>query len=160
MTPASTTPRKGSRAALAEELMTLFPSLRRRFEGLIPDELRAEMREITAHQLEAAGCVAHWGPLTMQELAKKQGCAMSTASAMADRLVKAGLADRVADSADRRVVRLQPTERATELFSRFHAAKRAAAQEALQALSLEEAESLVGLLRKIADDAVQEVSHG
>lgn len=152
-------PRKGSRAALADELLALMPNLRRRFEGLIPDELRAEMREITTHQLEAAGHLCKTGPMTMHDLAHQQSCAMSTASAMADRLVRAGLAERVADPEDRRVVRLQATERTRELFQRFHAAKRQAAMEATAALSVEEAQTLLALLRKVAG-GTPEASNG
>jgi DNA-binding MarR family transcriptional regulator len=144
-------PRKGSRAALADELVRLSPLMRRRIEGLMPAELRQELRDVTLHQMEAVGCLSEVGGLTMNELAKQQGCALSTATAMADRLVKAGLVERVADPDDRRVVQIRTTPRATELFNRVREAKRSAMLEALQVLTTDELHAYVQILRKIAE---------
>ncbi|MGI8847145.1 MAG: MarR family winged helix-turn-helix transcriptional regulator [Candidatus Dormibacteria bacterium] len=158
MTVEPLTPRKGSRAALADELLALLFQLRNRVQASMPPAIRDELQEVTSHQMEAVGCLINTDGLTMHELAQKQGCAMSTATSLADRLIKAGLADRVPDPTDRRVVRLVPTERARELKGRFHQAKREAALTILSGLDVPEIETLTQLLRKIA--TAEEVAHG
>jgi DNA-binding MarR family transcriptional regulator len=139
------------RDALAEQILEVVPRLRRRFEQGLSPELRDELVTVTVHQLEALRHLGHSGGMTMAELAQAQGIGLSSATALADRLLRQGLAQRTSDPADRRVVRLVPTEAAMQLGERFAAAKRRIALRALAALDDAEAADLLRLLRKLAD---------
>lgn len=152
------------RAALADEVVMMFAAMARRMRATLPDALQAQLQAplgaTTPHQLEALHILhrAQKGGdagLTMNELARQQGCAVSSASALADRLVCEGLAERVPDSGDRRVVRLVSTARGDALCTQFGAIKRQVTLETLRALDVEELDTLVSLLRKVQAQPVQ-----
>lgn len=138
------------RDAVANQILDQFPRMRRRFERSIPGDLRDEMASVTVHQLEALCHLRESGGLTMHQLAEKQSIGLSSATALADRLLRQGLAQRTSDPADRRVVRLVPTEAACQLVQRFITAKRRSALQALDALDDDELVALQQLLEKIA----------
>jgi DNA-binding MarR family transcriptional regulator len=146
-----------ARRALAEEVLALVPLLKRRIVSGAPPGLGDELGGVTQHQMEALHLLhlmvaAREGGMgaTMHELAQKQNCATSTATALADRLLRQGLAERIADPDDRRVVRIAPTLRGEQLCAKFAAAKRDMAVKALSALDDTEAEPLLQLLGKVA----------
>jgi DNA-binding MarR family transcriptional regulator len=139
------------RDAVAEQILALFPRMRRRFERELPGELRDELTTVTAHQVDALCHLTRSGAMTMNELAEAQGIGLSSATALADRLLRQGLAQRTSDPADRRVVRLVPTEDAGELVHRFTDAKRRIALRLLGALDDDEAATLLRLLTKMLD---------
>ena len=156
------------RAALAGELVTVFGVLARRFRTAIPDALEAELGTVTPHQLEALHVLLRTseggsGGLTMNELARIQGCALSSASALVDRLLREGLVDRVSDASDRRVVRVVPTAKGDAFCAQFAQLKRGVALQMLCQLSVGEIEMLVALMRKATGAVAQsdpEVVHG
>jgi DNA-binding MarR family transcriptional regulator len=154
------------RTQLASELLTLLPSLKRRLSAGIPLELRHELASVTSHQLEALGVLmqlrGHSGGATMQQVARMQGCALSTATALADRLIKQGLVERTADAEDRRVVKVVPTARAATLLEKFLESRTQIALAALAGLDDDEVATLVALLRKVTLDEShpEEVAHG
>jgi DNA-binding MarR family transcriptional regulator len=145
-----------TREELADELFALFPALRRRFQAGLPEDLSSEICTVTPHQLEALHLLAHHDAdrlaagHTMNELARAQGCALSSATALVDRLIRQGLAERISDPEDRRVVRIAPTARGRELTRRFAEAKRRIAMTAFEALADDELRTLIRLLRKTA----------
>lgn len=141
---------------MAAQIFELAPRLRRRFEQSLPAELREELTTVTVHQLEALGQLVRCGGMTMAELAQAQAIGLSSATALADRLLRQGLAQRTSDPSDRRVVRVVPTDTATRLVERFADAKRRAAIRALSALNDDEASQLYELLEKIADTPAAE----
>lgn len=152
-------PEEQRRGELADEVVTLFGAMGRRLRAALPDALQAQLQAqlgtTTPHQLEALHLLQHaqeggTGGLTMNELARHQGCAVSSASALADRLVSEGLVERVHDLADRRVVRLVATTKGDELCTRFGAVKREVTSQTMRTLSVAELETLVRLLRKVA----------
>jgi DNA-binding MarR family transcriptional regulator len=154
-----------SRARLASELLSLLPALKRTFQRGIPQELHDELANVTTHQLEALGLLMQLrgteGGASMQEVARMQGCALSTATALADRLIGHGLAERATDLDDRRVVKIRPTARAAELLQRFLDSRRQIALAALAPLSDEDAATLIRLLRQVASAGESlEVAHG
>ncbi|HKR99511.1 MAG TPA: MarR family transcriptional regulator [Candidatus Dormibacteraeota bacterium] len=158
-------PTSAKRAALAADLLSVLPALKRTFQSGIPKELRDELANVTTHQLEALGLLMQLrgteGGATMQEVARIQGCALSTATALADRLIGHGLAERVTDLEDRRVVKIRPTDRAGELLQKFFDSRRQIALAALSPLSDEEAATLIRLLRQVASGGdSMEVAHG
>jgi DNA-binding MarR family transcriptional regulator len=147
--------RPTTRTQVAQQLLELLPALKRSFQGGIPLELREELANVTTHQLEALGLLLQLrgqeGGATMHQVAEMQGCALSTATALADRLIKQGLAARTSDAEDRRVVKIVPTERARLLLEKFIESRRQIALTALAPLDDEEAATLVLLLRKMTD---------
>jgi len=154
------------RARLATELLAILPELKRVLQAAIPDELRDELANATPHQLEALGLLhrldGRAAGATMQEVARAQGCALSTATALVDRLIKQGLAERAPDAGDRRVVKILPTERARELLEKFVESRRRVALAALAGLDDDDARELIRLLRMVTmhEPAGAEVAHG
>ncbi|MFN2582090.1 MAG: MarR family winged helix-turn-helix transcriptional regulator [Candidatus Dormibacteria bacterium] len=161
------------RRALVDELVRLLPGLRHRYFSAVSAAVEDEVGSATPHQMEALhllhltigdGAAQESRGATMNELARRQHCALSTATALVDRLLRQGLAERVADPADRRVVRIVPTAKGRALQERFGDVKRTVALDALSTLSDSELEMLVALLRKVvggagADNGVKEVAH-
>lgn len=135
---------------LVDRFMELMPRLKRLFESGLPDDLRDQLNTVTPHQIQALCHLASQGGATMHELARAQGCATSSVTSLADRLLRHGLAERVSDLADRRVVRLVPTPAAAALVERFTAARRETARLALGSLGADEARTLVDLLGRVA----------
>lgn len=148
--PLSPRPSAPSRDALAEQVLELLPLLRHRLERSLPAALREDLGGVTLHQVEALRQLCRSGGMTMAELAQVQSVGLSSATALADRLLRQGLARRTSDPTDRRVVRLVPTEAALQLADRFFDAKRRIAVDALSALDDDEAAQLLSLLSKIA----------
>lgn len=152
------------RVELADDIITMFGTLVRRFRATIPEAVHAQLGSATAHQLEALHALLLTrergdAGVTMNDLARLQGCALSTASALADRLLREGLVERVSDASDRRVVRLVPTSKGEASCEEFRMVKRGVTLETLRALSVEDMETLVALLRKVvlqpAEDSVE-----
>jgi DNA-binding MarR family transcriptional regulator len=151
-------PADGRREQLADELVNVFGALARRFRTAIPDALEAELGTVTPHQLEALHVLLQTSEggaagLTMNELARLQGCALSSASALVDRLLREGLVDRVSDAADRRVVRVVPTAKGDAFCTQFAKVKRGVALQMVCQLSGREMEMLIALLRKATSGA-------
>ncbi|MFN2568997.1 MAG: MarR family winged helix-turn-helix transcriptional regulator [Candidatus Dormibacteria bacterium] len=135
-----------------DRFLALMPRLRRRFEAHLPPDVRAELATVTPHQVEALCHLVREGGATMHELARSQGCGMSSATSLADRLHRQSLAERAPDPGDRRVVRLLPTPRAAALIDSFQASRREAAIDALGALSDSEVDQLITLLDMVAGE--------
>jgi DNA-binding MarR family transcriptional regulator len=138
------------RDLLTEQLLEIVPRLRRRFEQSWPPELREELSTVTMHQVEALRHLSESGGMTMAELAHAQHIGLSSATALADRLLRQGLAQRTSDPSDRRVVRVVPTDAALRLVERFGAARHRVATHTIDALDDDEVATLVALLTKIA----------
>ena len=146
-----------SRAELIDRLLGLMPRVRRQFQARMPADVGDELAGITPHQFEALHMLHHVrdegaaaGGATMNELARHQQCALSTATALVDRLIRQGLAERSSDPDDRRVVRIALTTRGERLLSRFTDAKHAFMVEALAPLSDAELAALLRLFAKVA----------
>lgn len=147
------------RDVVARQILDLFPRMRRRFERDVPRELRDEMASVTMHQLEALVHLIETGGLTMAQLAENQGIGLSSATALADRLLRQGLVQRTSDPSDRRVVRLVPTDTARELVCRYVEVKRSSALRALAILDDDELTAMHALLSKIAAEPWDELPH-
>jgi DNA-binding MarR family transcriptional regulator len=152
------TARPDVRLEAIEVFAQVAPGLRRRMQAELPQDLQDDMCKITPHQGETLYLLAGGGErgVTMNELARRQQCALSTATAMVDRLIKLGLAARISDDSDRRVVRITVTETGAALTRQFAAAKRRAILKVLSALNDDEVRSLVQLMKKMAMDTERE----
>jgi DNA-binding MarR family transcriptional regulator len=71
---------------------------------------------LSAPRLSAVSVIVFAGPLTMAELASAEQVRPPTMTRIVEALVAAGLAERVADAGDRRIVRVRATEKGTELL--------------------------------------------
>ncbi len=146
-----------SRGELIDRFLALQPRLRHRFSRALPTDLSAEIGGVTVHQMAALHAIARNHSITMGALA---GClqagSLSTATQMADRLVKLGLVERSSDPEDRRLVRLALSPRGRGLLQRMEAAWRQGIGEALEGLDDPECASLVQLLERVAGAPIME----
>jgi DNA-binding MarR family transcriptional regulator len=149
--PAAPAARQPERAALIDRFLAVQPRLRRRFARAVPSNLRAALGGVTMQQMAALHAIARQGGMTMSRLA---GCleaaSLSSATQMADRLVKLGLTERANDPDDRRVVRLSLSPRGRSLLAGMEEGWRRGMGEALEGLSDAECARLVELLEKVA----------
>jgi DNA-binding MarR family transcriptional regulator len=139
------------RQADVERYLSTFAELHRRFSRALPEDLREELEGVTAYQCEALVFIATaaGGHVTMNDVARNQGVAMSSCTALIDRLQRQGMVERTADPADRRVVRVVPTEQGLRLVDRFRAHKRRVVQETISALSPAELDTLLSLVERM-----------
>jgi DNA-binding MarR family transcriptional regulator len=142
------------RQQLAEEFLASMKAFKRHMEHAAPPCSVEDIAGVTSYQLEAlVWLMSSPGGIPMNDLARAQGVGLSSGTALADRLVRHGLAVRSSDPADRRVVRLAATERATALVDRFQNARRARLMELLAALDDDEVATLTRLLQTMASSA-------
>lgn len=101
----------------ARQLLLAFSRLLRgkRQEGDLPVQLREMVHrgELAPRHLAALAIVVLEGPLTVTELAHREGLALTTASLLVSQLAEAGLVERREDAVDRRrtVVSVAPEHR-------------------------------------------------
>jgi DNA-binding MarR family transcriptional regulator len=122
------------RSQSVERVVELRPVVLALMRESVPDERQAGFGPVTSRQLQALARLPAGG-LTMGELATFLGVSGAAASVLADRLVAQGLATRHADPADRRVVRLVPTPKGTELAQRYQENQRRGVAALLDRLS-------------------------
>ncbi|HQZ34611.1 MAG TPA: MarR family transcriptional regulator [Ilumatobacteraceae bacterium] len=110
---------------------------------------------ITWGQVRALRTVAAAdGPVRMGTLADTLGMVPRSATSVVEDLVEQGLVTRSDDPADRRAVAVEPTVEGRDLLARVVEQRRAAAGQALSALTLDELETVRRLLAKaLADPA-------
>ncbi|MGH9086671.1 MAG: MarR family winged helix-turn-helix transcriptional regulator [Acidimicrobiales bacterium] len=87
-----------------------------RGERAVPSKVRelVEQGELAPRHLGALAVVAIEGPLSVSDLARREGLALTTASLLVSQLAEAGLVERREDDADHRrtVVSIAPEHRA------------------------------------------------
>ena len=134
----NTTP-SDRRDQLAHLLFDYIGGLKRRLMASVPEELKDEFGAVTWHQLGALeqlrAATETSSGATMNEIARMQQCALSSASALVDRVIRLGFAERLSDPEDRRIIHIVPTKLGLEMLARFDAARKAVALEALAPLS-------------------------
>ena len=87
-------------------------------------------------------------PTSMGELSKALEVPLSTATRIVDGLVECGLAERVADAEDRRVVRVALTKSGQDLYQTIHQFMRHRVEFLLRPFTPQERDQLIYLLRK------------
>jgi DNA-binding MarR family transcriptional regulator len=111
---------KGQRSVVDEdafELLLAFTRLARsaKHNEDLPGRMRALVNDgiLAPRHLTAFAIVAMHGPLSISQLAQREGCATTTASLVATQLADAGLIERSEDVSDRRrtVISVAPTFR-------------------------------------------------
>ncbi len=148
-------PDHARRDELADALFGYIGGLKRRLMASVPDELRGEFGAVTWHQVGALeqlrAATKTSAGATMNEIARMQQCALSSASALVDRMIRLGFAQRLSDDEDRRIIRIVPTALGLQMLDKFDEARRVVAVEALAPLSDADLEQLVRLMRTIVD---------
>jgi DNA-binding MarR family transcriptional regulator len=110
-------PRRSAEDEQASQLFFALTRLMRnpRHPGMLPRHVQALLQSgfLAPRHMSAFAVVALDGPLTVSELAHREGLALSTASLLVTQLGEAGLVERHEDSADRRrtVVSVAPRHR-------------------------------------------------
>lgn len=140
----------------AAELLLAFTRLARDRRG---SDLPAHLEELARsgalapRHFRALALITLEGPVTVSELAAREGCALSTASLVVTQMAEAGLVDRHEDPGDRRrtVVSIPPEHRAES--EQMLEAKLAPLRRALRRLGPEGAEALLRGLAVVAEEA-------
>ena len=164
---ARNTPAGDRRDELAHLLFEYVGGLKRRLMASVPEELKDEFGAVTWHQLGALeqlrAATETSSGATMNEIARMQQCALSSASALVDRVIRLGFAERLSDPEDRRIIHIAPTSLGLEILARFEASRKVAALEALAPLNDDDLERLVQLMGRIVDAPLtgptEEVAH-
>jgi DNA-binding MarR family transcriptional regulator len=102
--------------------------------------------DLTVPQLRALLHVRRRPGEGLSPLADHLGMSAPAASALVDRLVRAGLVDRAADPAERRRIQLRLTAEGSEQVARSHLAVRSWLRDELAHLTPAELEQLAGAL--------------
>ena len=89
-------------------------------------------------QFKALLLISEEEGIRMRELARRLGGSFSNATVLVDRLVDRGLAERLADSQDRRVVLVQTTEEGRRLIQQLVTSWRSLSAPLLEALDPED----------------------
>lgn len=147
------------RTQAIERYLELRPLVRARLAGSVPEDLRQEFDSVTAHQLLALQLLPRDG-LSMRQLAAALGVMGATVSVLADRLVGQGLAKRVADPSDRRVVRLVPSERGATLVARAVAQQHRSAAQIFDRLSDAQVVAFLDVLETLAGQPADRLPTG
>ena len=149
---APSTVRKHSprRQRAIDQLGQVLPAIKRKITEQVADASQGGAAPVTPHQADALCMLSREGAMSMNDLARNLNIAMSTATALADRLLKQGQVERIADPTDRRVVRLGLTADAADTVKHHMHSRREALLAALDVLDDDELESLLALLGKVA----------
>lgn len=137
--PGSTTPE------LVERMLNLRPRVQRALDPSLPPQVLKHLGGVTYHQLEALACLPEDGT-TMRRFADAVGITGAAATALANRMVKQGLAVRRYDPDDRRRVWLAPTPTALELVRTLREWQRHYMAESLARLSSDQVETFLEVL--------------
>ena len=95
-------------------------------------------------------------PLTMSKLSSELDVPLSTATRIVDGLVRGGMAERVNDSNDRRVVRVEMSKNGRELYETGLSYNKQRITKLLKDFTAEEQAQLVKLMNKLFDALMNE----
>ena len=95
-------------------------------------------------------------PLTMSELSSELDVPMSTATRIVDGLVRGGMAERVNDSNDRRIVRVGMSRNGRELYETGMTYNKQRITKLLKDFTVEEQTQLLKLMNKLFDALLDE----
>jgi DNA-binding MarR family transcriptional regulator len=145
---------------LVQRLMRVRPKLAFSDENMA--SLKRQMRELRESGSESHEDMAFMfripillsqreTPPTMGELSSELGIPLSSATRMADWLVKVNIAERCSDARDRRIVRLCITDHGRELIQLSTQYMKARISQLLRHFSDEDQKELLRLMNKLVD---------
>jgi DNA-binding MarR family transcriptional regulator len=152
------------------KLLQRIVRLRSRFKVIAPENLVALKKQI--HESKPSGKEAgiedaglfynagsvffrYEGPITMGELSRDLEVPLSTATRTMDWLVNNGYAQRLPDPKDRRVVRVELTEKGKGTFQAISTFMLDRVEQAMSPLNATERKTFISLLNKVLD-AIEE----
>ena len=138
------------REALIDRFVALRPALLRHAAASLPTALERPLRAVTLHQFEALAYLLPDG-LLMHDFARALEITEGSATLLAQRLIRHGLAERCADGQDLRLIRLVPTELAHTLSGRAHAFTQTLVGERLGALTDAQLLAVLEVMEQLAD---------
>jgi len=118
---------------------------------------------VTATQLNVLKLLEEIGALSLSELSRRIAAQNSTVTGIVDRMVEAGLVERVQSEKDRRVWQIRATDKGNAVAREARVAPWDLLRSAYGALRAGEREQLVAILRKMAahvSKEAQSVSRG
>ncbi len=134
----------------AEQYVDDVEMLVRRIEHLLRTQARAELADLGVTRDQFHVLIALCGlELTMGELGERLGVAGSTITDLVDRMERAGLAERVRDETDRRVIRVRMTSGGRAVLHRVRERRRAYLGRVMSAVTVGEQRTLRDLLAKV-----------
>lgn len=112
---------------------------------------QAVVREtgITLQQMHTLEIIGSCGELRMKELAEKMSVTTGSLTVLVDRLVRAELVERKPNALDRRSIQVGLTPAGMRLFEEHHKLHGQLSQDMAGALSPEELDSFLGMLRRL-----------
>src|SRR5579875_665383 len=139
--------------ALSDDVVDAVVTASRVLVGVAIRSINAVSPEVTVAQHRALVILVSRGPQRIADLATLLGVDPSTATRMAERLERHGLAIRTADDDDRRVVRLTPTDDARSLVAQVTRKRRAEVREILGGMRPQAIQPLIEALREFSTAA-------
>lgn len=132
-------------ADLTERMLAIQPRLQRVLDPSLPPHVSRRLGTVTYHQLEALACLPKEGT-TMRQFASAVGISGAAATALANRMIKQGLAVRRYEPQDRRQVWLAPTDTAQELVESFREWQRESISSVLGGLDADQVATFLEVL--------------
>lgn len=141
---------------LAEQLLRLT----RRVHRIQKRHLEQSGIGITPAQSRLLRVLAQYGsPPRMADLARRLEVVPRAVTTLVDGLEASGSVRRVPDPANRRVIRIELTDRGRHALRELRGARRAAAQDILAPLDAQQREVLGGLLSTLVDGVTRPPEH-
>jgi len=134
---------------VVERVLELQPLLQRTLRVPLPDEVSSRLGAVTPHQLEALSRLPPPG-ITMHEFADAVGISGAAATALADRMIRQGLAKRLYDPSDRRTVSLAPTVKGLETAEAVREWRRQSVAKLFERLDTAQVEAFLEILSALA----------
>ncbi len=130
-----------------DELRYLVLAAQREGNRLLADEL--ESLGLTPSQAEALRVLEDWEPLALVELGALLVCEQGSPSRLVAGLIAAGYVERTPSSADKRKITLTLTPAGRDIAARVHAAEDALLSLMRMAISDDEVQMMLPMLRRI-----------
>jgi DNA-binding MarR family transcriptional regulator len=132
----------------AQDLVACIEAMRRRMMHRAP--WKGFHIELSPPDIKAFGVLADNGSITMSDYARVLGTPLSTATHAVERLVAKGIAVRLRTESDRRVVRVQLSEKGKKMERMFKQMRLEMGRQMLACLTPGEREIFLELMVKIA----------
>lgn len=132
---------------LKEALITELTHFMVEFESKVarPAELCAK-NTVSGVQLQLLLVLQHYGALKMSDLAGHKKISRPQLTAAVNSLVKQGLVDRIPDTADRRIIRIQCSEKGADYLQSLHKQLLDYLSHSVEPLTLKEQQELLSAL--------------
>lgn len=146
-------------AGVAAELMGHFDAIARRFMREGVSRAAGEI-PLTRHEFRVLDLLGDTGQRPMGELARELGLAMSSLTAIADRMVAKNLMERVRPEHDRRVVLGRLTSVGRKMSDQMRRNRLRAAREMIAALPAADRDQFLRMMRTIRETLTKPAGGG